>query len=900
MLSFLRIIIFLGLILGLGSAVFTPAFAEDNSAYEYWPGAIYDQKIPTTQQVLGFKIGEEITSHAEMIRYFTALEKAAPDRLKIKIYGKTWEGRDLIYVAISSKNNIKNLDVMSRDMKRLADPRTLNDKQAQKIIRQMVGSTWLAYSVHGNEISPMDAAMQTAYHLLAAQNQPQTDKIMKDSVVFIDPLQNPDGRDRFIHNYRTARGLQADSSTSSAEHNEPWPGGRTNHYLFDMNRDWFALTQPETEGRIKALQEFFPIVFVDLHEMGGNSSYYFAPEAVPFNPHLAKDQRASLELFGKNNAKYFDQYGFDYFTREIFDAFYPGYGASWPSYYGSVAMTYEQASSRGLRFRRNDGTTLHYRDTVRHHFVASISTAEVTAVNRIQLLNEFYSYRKTAILEGKKEKRRYYIIPAQQDQAAATKIAGLLTKQGVEVKKSLASFKICGKNYKSGSLIIDSAQPSKRFIRTVMEDQVEMEKQFLKEQERRRAKDLSDQIYDVTAWSLPHMFNVKVDRCGKIPRVKTVKAGAEYHGSGSVKNPEATVAFLVPWGQSTSSRLLSHALRQGLKVKSSDQPFTSLGKKYPSGSLIFEVKSNDAGLSEKLQKIAQITGAQVTGVNDSWITKGPNFGSENVVKMNPPHVAILWDKPTSSYSAGNTRYVIERQFDYPVTAIRGSSLSYINLSQFHVLILPEGRNYKKFFGKSGTQKIKDWVSKGGVLIALGSAVRYVSDPEVNLLALRREYAVKTHEKKEEEEKEKSRVKGTLLTSTEDFNKAIDPIKESPDVVSGVMLRAKVDSEHWLAAGVKKELNILYRGSDIYTPMPLDKGMNVARFLGENDLLLSGYLWKENRSQLAYKPFAAVQRRGRGQVIGFTSDPTVRAYLDGLNLMLMNAIFRGAAHASPLR
>ena len=790
---------------------------------------------------------------------------------------------------------------MSRDMKRLADPRTLNDKQAQKIIRQMVGSTWLAYSVHGNEISPMDAAMQTAYHLLAAQNQPQTDKIMKDSVVFIDPLQNPDGRDRFVHNYRTARGLQADSSTSAAEHNEPWPGGRTNHYLFDMNRDWFALTQPETEGRIKALQEFFPIVFVDLHEMGGNSSYYFAPEAVPFNPHLAKDQRASLELFGKNNAKYFDQYGFDYFTREIFDAFYPGYGASWPSYYGSVAMTYEQASSRGLSFRRNDGTTLHYRDTVRHHFVASISTAEVTAVNKTKLLNEFYSYRKTAILEGKKEKNRYYIIPAQQDQAAATKIAGLLTKQGVEVKKSLSSFKICGKNYKSGSLIIDSAQPSKRFIRTVMEDQVEMEKPFLKEQERRRAKDLSDQIYDVTAWSLPHMFNVKVDRCGKISRVKTVKVGAEYHGSGSVENPEATVAFLVPWGQSTSSRLLSHALRQGLKVKSSDQPFTSLGKKYPSGSLIFEVKSNDADLSEKLQKIAQMTGAQVTGVNDSWITKGPNFGSGNVVKMNPPHVAILWDKPTSSYSAGNTRYIIERQFDYPVTAIRGSSLSYTDLSQFHVLILPEGRNYKKFFGKSGTQKIKEWVSRGGVLIALGSAVRYISDPEVNLLALRREYAVKTHEKKEEEEKKKkSRVKGTLLTSTEDFDKAIDPIKESPDAVSGVMLRAKGDPEHWLAAGVKKELNILYRGRDIYTPMPLDKGMNVARFLGKDDLLLSGYLWKENRAQLAYKPFVAVQRRGRGQVIGFTSDPAVRAYLDGLNLMLMNAIFRGAAHASPLR
>jgi hypothetical protein len=509
------------LLIGITATTAAEKSLENPAEYRYWPGAEYDRSIPTVRQVLGFKMGDEITSHGEMIRYFEALAKAAPDRIKIKTYGKTWQGRKLIYMAISSKKNIANLDNMSRDMKRLADPRRTSDAEAKKIIATMPGSTWLAYSVHGNEISPMDAAMQTAYHLLAALNQPQVQKIMKNSVVFIDPLQNPDGRDRFVHNYRTARGLEADSSLAAAEHVEPWPGGRTNHYLFDMNRDWFALTQPETEGRIKALQEYFPVAFVDLHEMGGNSSYYFAPEAVPFNPHLAKDQRASLELFGKNNAKYFDKYGFDYFTREIFDAFYPGYGASWPSYYGSIAMTYEQASSRGLIYRRNDGTDLHYRDTVKHHFVASVSTAEVVAKNKNKFLNEFYNYRKTAIAEGKSEKDRYYIIPKQADQAAAMKIAGLLTKQGVDVRRMEASFKSCGTNYKAGSYVIDSAQPAKRFIRTMMEENVEMEKPFLKEQERRRAKDLSDEIYDVTAWSLPHMFNVTVDRCAKIAKVKS-------------------------------------------------------------------------------------------------------------------------------------------------------------------------------------------------------------------------------------------------------------------------------------------------------------------------------------------------------------------------------------------
>ena len=231
----------------------------------------------------------------------------------------------------------------------------------------------------------------------------------------IDPTQNPDGRDRFVHNFEIAEGLEPNASPLAAEHNEPWPGGRTNHYYFDLNRDWISLNHPETLGRVKVLQEYFPPVFVDLHEMGSNTTYYFAPEAIPYNPHLARDQRESLQLFGKNNAKWFDRYGFSYFTREVFDAFYPGYGASWPSYYGSVAMTYEQASARGLVVRRSDESVMHFRDTVRHHFVASIATSETAAINREQLLADFYAYRQSAIEEGRSEEIRSYILPRRLD-----------------------------------------------------------------------------------------------------------------------------------------------------------------------------------------------------------------------------------------------------------------------------------------------------------------------------------------------------------------------------------------------------------------------------------------------------------------------------------------------------
>jgi hypothetical protein len=358
------------------------------------------------------------------------------------------------------------IDEIKSDMQRLANPGQTTAAQAQEIIKNQPAVTWLSYGIHGNEISSTEAAMLTAYHLLASRGDARVANIMRDTVVVIDPMQNPDGRDRFIHHFETSEGLVPDSDRISAEHNEPWPGGRTNHYFFDMNRDWFIMTQPETQGRVKILQEWYPVSFVDAHEMGSDSTYYFAPEAIPYNPHLAADQRASLALFGKNNARWFDTFGLDYYTREVFDAFYPGYGASWPSYFGSIAMTYEQASARGLVVRQYDGNDLTFAYTIRNHFVTSLATAETTAENRQKFLTEFYDYRASAIEEGKSGSIRSYILPSQADQAAANKLAALLVRQGIEVGRSSSSFDACGKSYKSGALVINTAQPAKRFIRT--------------------------------------------------------------------------------------------------------------------------------------------------------------------------------------------------------------------------------------------------------------------------------------------------------------------------------------------------------------------------------------------------------------------------------------------------
>lgn len=894
----------IGLTLACSAFITPTTLASDTD--EMWPGTQYNTSIPTYMQVLGYNIGDNITSHADMLKYYEALQKASPNRIKISEYGRTWEGRKLIYVAIGSPENIANLDQFAADMRKLADPRITSKAEAKAMAARMPSSTWLLYGVHGNEISTTDAAMMTAYHLLAAPNDPINKNILENTIVFIDPSQNPDGRDRFTSRYYSTVGMEDSADRLSAEHNEPWPQGRTNHYLFDMNRDWLALTQPETKGRIKALSHYLPLVVIDLHEMGGDTSYFFAPDAEPFNPHLTQVQINNMNDIGKNNGKHFDRFGFDYFTRDTYDAFYPGYGESWPYYYGAAGATYEVSSTRGEKYRKSTGEVMTYKNTVQRHFVASISTAEATANAREKLLNDFYEYQVGAIAAGKANKKeRTFILPNKRDKAGNHRLATLMAEHGVEVKQADTNFKACGANYSSGAYFIDSAQPMGRLVTNSLTQQVDMSDSFLKEQERRRARKLGDQIYDVTAWSLPEMFNIDVDTCGKEINVASNEIKGDTPLIGKVNNPDATVAYIIPWGDMASGRFLTAALRAGLTVKSADKAFTLENKKtYPAGTLIVEHRRNGDDLASSIAKIASESGAIVDGVNSSWVTDGPSFGSRNTVTINAPKIAMAWDEPTNVLSAGSARFVIERQFNYPVTAIRTAHLKSADLSNYQVLILPSG-NYKSVLGKDGAANLKKWVNSGGVLITLGSATRFATDVDSGLLNVKRELAVKEEEEEDtktpsDEEKKESTTPGKLYNSRGDLLGAIENDKEDPDHVAGVLANVEVDQEHWLTAGVHKNVVGMIVGRDIYEPIKLASGMNVAWFKGADDVLASGYLWEENRKQLAYKPFLIHQPMGRGMVIGYTQEPTTRAYLDGLNVMLMNTIFRAAAHARPVR
>jgi len=435
----------------------------------FWPGVEHDPSIPTMQQVLGHGPGQRLSTSAQAVRYLEALASAAPDRVRLFTYGQSWQGRPLVGAVIGSPARIADLDGIRAGMARLADPRGTSAAEADALIARLPAIVWLAYVVHGNEPSGTDAGLMTAHHLLAARNDPRLESIRANALTVIIPVQNPDGRDRFIAANTDAQGVAPDPGPLAAERDEPWPSGRQNHYAFDLNRDWFAQTQPETRAHARLLLEWHPLVIADVHEMGTNEQYFFPPEADPINPNITAAQQAAKDRIGRTTAGWFDRFGIPYFTRETFDAFYPGYGDGWPTYHGMIAMTYEQGSARGLVARRNDGSLLTYATSVRNQFVSSMATVEAAARDRETLLRAFWDYRRTAIEEGRRERVRAYAFPAGGDRTASARLAALLARQGVEVVETTDRVRACGTTLEPGSFLISAAQPTKRLLRVLLE-----------------------------------------------------------------------------------------------------------------------------------------------------------------------------------------------------------------------------------------------------------------------------------------------------------------------------------------------------------------------------------------------------------------------------------------------
>jgi hypothetical protein len=855
-----------------------------------------DEHIPTLKDVVGHTWGEDVSSYAEIERYLHVLAAAAKDRTRLESPGKTYEGRSLYALIISSPENLARIDEIRANNLRLADPRATPPEDARALIHDSPAIVWLAYGVHGNETSSCDAALLTAYHLLADRRE-TTRQALEKLVVIIDPMENPDGRERFINVHRETRGAFPQSEPLANEHTERWPGGRFNHYLFDMNRDWFLQSQVESQSRVAAYLAWQPQIFVDAHEMGRDSHYYFDPPMDPVNDMILPRQREWFHRLGKHQADRFDQYGFPYTTREMFDAFYPGYGSTWPTMQGGIGVLWEQAGVRGTIIDRSDETPLHYHDAVRHHYISGLATIETASEHREELLQDFYQARSDGVRLGREGPVRDYFLLEERTPFRTARLAELLSHNGIEVRRVQTALRARttsmndgtrqDRSIPAGSYHISLAQPTSRLARIILDRHSEMGEEFVKRQLDRLERRLPDEIYDITAWSLPLSFGVTTLATHENLAIESEPVPAPAH-AGEVIGGPAKLAYLVSSEDDGTLLALVQWLKAGLRVHVADQPLKLGGVDYAKGTIILKVHENSESIHDEVQSAAQKFGIKVQATNTGLVDQGAHLGGPDVRWVKPPRIAMVVDRP-ASYTCGHTWYLFDQVWHYPVTRVAGRALGGLDLTKYNVLILPDGGYSDADAPNEATiSRLKDWIRSGGTLITVKGAAAWASGEKVKLIATKAE-------KKPPAPGDPKPTGEPAATAVRSTTTAPGSDGEEPDAVPGAFLRANVYDDHWVTFGLNKTANVLFNGSLIMSPLKPTDGRNLVTFAPSDSLLRSGFCWPDTLKQLGGKPFVLYQSLGNGHVIAFTDDPNFRAMCPEVQRLFLNAALLGPAH-----
>jgi len=845
------------------------------------PGTSYDPDVPTVERVTGHPVTEAITPPEGVVAYMEALASAVPERTRLLHTATTWEGRSTVMLVIGNAERMARLDAIQADLKRLADPRGLDPAERDRLVRELPVVVAMIHGVHGNEASSSGAAMMEAYHLLAARNDERVDRIMAESLVLIDPMQNPDGRARFIFQNTIAGARWPDADPLAAEHDEPWPGGRVNHYLFDLNRDWFAQTQPETRGRVAALLDFMPHVVADLHEMGGNSTYYFPPNAIPGNTWTTEAQKELNDVFGQAMAAAFDARGFQYFNRDTYDAFFPGYGVSWPMAQGAIGATYEQASARGLVYARSDGDQLTYGDGILHHVTAALTTMDAAARNRERILRTFADFRSSAVEMGRSGTREY-VLHSAHDPGMAERLARTLAENGIDVGRATEPVRVGGRTLPAqGTFIVPMDQPGYRLIRNLLDPHTPMDSAFVARQIERRANREPDQIYDVTAWSLPLLWDVELVRSERGTGAATTPVSAAPQDAGEASLPAAQVGYLLPWG-TNGAAAVAEALREGIRVRSAGGGFQLGGRHFGVGTAIVRASDNGPDLARRLSAIAGRHDAEVVPVDHSYIREGTSLGSGRTRMLREPRILLVYDEPGSTNSAGWTRYVLERRYGQRTTAVRASTLGRAVLSDYDVIVFPSG-NYDGVVGEGLRGRLQTWTRDGGTVVTMAESTRWAA--RTGLLST-------TAERRGGRPEETAPKAPGTPEQPIDYLEAIAPVDEAPEQTPGAIVDVILDTDHWLAAGTDGEIGVMVEGSRIFTPITLDHGTNVGHYADVDHLVLGGIVWETAKPQLANKAYLMIEPVGRGQMVAFAEEPNYRAYAEATELLFMNAVLLG--------
>jgi Zinc carboxypeptidase len=844
------------------------------------------QDVPSPQKFLGYALGSHFTPHHKIVAYFQEVAKAAPDRMLLKEYGRTYEGRPLLLAIVGSPENLQRLEAIRLNNLRLAG--ILHDGVAADEHGPVI--VWLSYNVHGNEPASSEAAMKTLYELVSGGTGDGDEVRMmgggpaawlKNTLVIIDPCLNPDGRDRYVNWYNGVVGQVPNADPQAREHQEPWPRGRVNHYNFDLNRDWAWQTQTETQARLKQYNDWLPQVHVDYHEQGYNSPYYFAPAAEPYHEVITPWQREFQVMIGKNNAKYFDRHGWLFFTKQEFDLFYPSYGDTYPTYNGAIGMTFEQGGiSAGLAVQTSEGDTLRLADRLEHHYITGMSTIEVSSQNAGRLLKEFHTYFEDAVGHPSGEFRAYYIrndsfgdrLQRLKQFLDRNRIQWVYPTDGSYVGLNYETGRMASFRSASGDIVINANQPKSNLLRVLLE----------------RQSRISDSVtYDITAWSVPLVYGLQafglnnyISGAGGSGAAASAPAG----DAGYRAKPDSIYGYAVRWEGLNSAQFLCQLLRKGVKVRYAERPFQSGGVSYDRGTLLITPAGNampGPRLWEWVAENAKTYGVSLSPVASGFVDKGPDFGSDLVRMVHPPRVAMLTGEQVNSEDAGEVWHLFEQELQYPITLLNAVEARQIRWKNFDVLILPNG-NYRGLEDKNVADGLKSWVREGGRLVAMQEAVMQLAKGEWGIQAKGVESGQAKEKGDHQKEDEDRKEDYSLLHRYDDRQR-----EEVVNSVPGAIYRVELDNTHPLAFGYPDHYYTLKQDENVYEFIE-EGGWNVGVIRKDN--YVSGFTGNKAKNRLKDGLIFGVQDLGRGKVVYMADDPLFRSFWENGKLLFCNAVF----------
>ena len=804
---------------------------------------IYDvnsQNLKSPSDFLGYEIGTQFSRHSQVEDYFDHIAKEMSKNVSLVNYGKTYERRPLFYCVISSEKNMLEIENI----------RLNNISAIEKNISKSndIAIVWLSYNVHGNESSTTEASLQTAYELLTDRSE-----LLENTIVIIDPCLNPDGRDRYVNWYNQTTTIPYNTNKISREHEEPWPGGRANHYLFDLNRDWAWLKQIESQQRLKEYHKWLPHVHVDFHEQGIDEPFYFAPAAEPFHEVITEWQRDFQYVIGKNNAKYFDENGWLYFTREIFDLLYPSYGDTFPTLSGAIGMTYEQAGGgiAGLGVLNSEGKNLTLVDRIMHNTVAGISTVEISSSNAKKLNEEFKKF-----FTNNNNNNMNYIVSGDNDKI--NQLSEFLTKHKIdfnspEVQKlnvfSYDKNKNVSFTTSDRDLVISNSQPRGKLVDVLFE----------------RNTKLSNPItYDITAWSLPFAYGLDGFSTEK-------KVNISEYLESQIDNSldQNAIAYAGVWNHMNDARFLSGLINNKIKVRYNEKVIKNSEVHLPRGSyIIYKGDQIIKNCDEIILNLAEKNKIKLNNIYTGMSEIGPDLGSESVKLIKEKKVAIISGEDSnntvSSLNYGAIWHFFEQELKYPLTHLNIENFENIELDKFDTLIIPSGY-YGSLGNETNLEKIKSWISKGGNLIAFENAIRIFTNKDG--------FSVKVKTNENERNKE---------VKFEDLSR--DSIQS---FLSGSIFKVNIDNTHPLAYGYEDEYYSLKISSSIYEKLKI--GYNVGK-IDDDEISTIGFVGDNIKDKFKNSMVFGHERIGRGNVIYFADNILFRSFWENGKLFLVNSIF----------